>query len=373
MNPTPQASKCRFARHLLPGLLAFGLSGPLPAAESAVDQLGQAALQNAFQILRGEYIRGEEITADELNRAAMQGLLDRLDLGAELVARAETPTTTGGLVAEEVSPGLLYLRPQALTGEEVAAIRERLAGAKAIRHLILDLRAPMLPGEFEAAAALLDVFVPAGELLFKLQQPGREDARLFLATEEALWTGPLVLLVDADTNNLGETVSAVLRTRGRALLVGAATRGATVRYETLPLDDHWQLRFARAEMLLPDGTSLFRQGLQPDFPVTQPAEAKRRLFASKRSPAQIIFEVGRPRYNEAALLARRHPELESYIRRSAGETVEDDRAPDSDRVLQRAVDMLIASDHLSGSRLRWPSASRAAAPKATDQAPPAKP
>jgi hypothetical protein len=47
--------------------------------------------------------------------------------------------------------------------------------------------------------------------------------------------------------------------------------------------------------------------------------------------------------------------------------------PDSDRVLQRAVDMLTASDHLKGSRLRWPSASRAAAPKAAGKATPAKP
>jgi hypothetical protein len=371
MSPPLQASKCRFARPLLLGLLALGLVMPLQAAEPAVDQLGQAALQNAFQILRGEYIRGEEITADELNRAAMQGLLQRLDLGAELVARTEAPAAKGGLVAEEVSPGLLYLRPQALTGMEAAAVNERLAAAKAIRHLILDLRAPMPPGDFEAAAALLEAFVPAGELLFKLQQPGRDDARLFLASEAARWTGPLVVLVDAETNNLGETIAAALRARGRALLVGAPTRGATVRYETLPLDDHWQLRFARAEMLLPDGTSFFRKGLTPDYPVTFPAEAKRRLFASARAPKQTVFEVGRPRYNEAALLARRHPELESYIRRSAGETVEDDRAPDSDRVLQRAVDMLLASDQLGGSRLRWPSADRPAAPKPA--APPKKP
>lgn len=373
MSPLPQALKCRFARRLLPGLLLLNSFASLPATESAVDQLGQAALQNAFQILRGEYIRGEEITADELNRAAMQGLLDRLDLGAELVARAEAPQTVGGLVAEEVSPGLLYLRPQALTGKEVAAIRERLAKTKDIRHLILDLRTPMPPGEFEAAAALLDVFVPAGELLFKLQQPGREDARLFLASEEAQWSGPLVLLVDADTNNLGETMAAVLRARGRALLVGAPTRGATVRYETLPLDDHWLLRFARAEMLLPDGTAYFRQGLKPDFPVEYPAEAKQRLFASARPLAERVFESGRPRYNEAALLARRNPELESYIRRSAGETVAADRAPDSDRVLQRAVDMLTASDHLSGSRLRWPSGTRAAVPKTSGKSVPAQP
>jgi hypothetical protein len=369
MSPLPQVLKCRPVRWLLSGLLGFGLGEPLRAAESAVDQLGQAALQNAFQILRGEYIRGDEMTADELNRAAMQGLLQRLELGAELIARGEEPAVAGGLVAAELSPGLLYLRPQALTGREAEAIRERLAGAKEARHLILDLRVPMPPGEFEVAAAVLDAFVPAGEALFKLQQPGRDEPRIFLATEEVSWTGPVVILVDADTCNLGETIAAVLRSRGRALLVGAATRGATVRYETLPLDERWQLRFARAEMLLPDGTSLFRKGLQPDFTVSYPAEEKRRLLASARAPAETVFESSRPRYNEAALLARRHPELESYIRRSAGETVEDDRAPDSDRVLQRAVDMLTATDHLAGSRLRWPSAGRAPKPSGKSPSP----
>lgn len=368
MSPPPQASKCRFARLLPVACLLLGASAA-EAADRPVDQLGQAALQNAFQLLRGEYIRGEEITHDEINRAAMQGLLQRLDLGAELVARSEAAKAREGVVAAKLAPGLLYLRPRALTGREAAEIGDRLADAKEVLHLILDLRTPMPPGDFEAAAALLDAFVPAGELLFKLQQPGREDARLFLATGEARWNGPVVLLIDADTSNLGETVAAVLHTRGRALLVGAPTRGATVRYETLPLDERWQLRFARAEMLLPDGTSLFRKGLRPDFPVDLDGGAKRRLFDSVGTPAATVFEQGRPRYNEAALLARRNPELESYIRRSAGEADDADRIPDSDRVLQRAVDMLTASDHLGASRLRWP----ASAPVAPAAGKPAKP
>jgi C-terminal processing protease CtpA/Prc len=350
-------------------------------AQTAPEKLGdisQAAIQSAFQILRGEYIRSGELTFDELNRAALQGLLQRLDLGAELLTKldAKRPVMESGVLSEMITPEIAYLRPLAFAESETALLETKLREHRdaKVPHVILDLRSAAPPGEFAVASAMLECFVPQGELLFKLKQVGRDDSQLFISHRDPVWTAPLLVLVDQETCNLGETIAAVLRQRKQALLIGSDTRGGTVRYETLPVDDIWLLRFARAEMLLADDTSLFKQGLKPDFPIRISTLKKRALFdANGKRPAvkDTLFDTARARYNEAALVARKNPELDEYIRRSAGQNGTDAVAPLRDEVLQRAVDMLLTHAHLDAMKLDWNAGPRDARPtiKKAERAP----
>jgi hypothetical protein len=346
-------------------LLIFGAltaSAAEDAPPKKLEDISQAAIQSAFQILRTEYIRNGELTFEELNRAALQGLLQRLHLGAELVDKlgAQPPVMPNGILTEMLADHIAYLRPLALSEKEVAVMEKTLAdlSAKKVPHLILDLRTPSGPGEFSIASAVLNLFMPRGQMLFRLKQVARDDAELFIANRDPVWTGNAIVLIDEETNNLGETIAAVLKQSGRAILLGARTRGASVRYETVPLDDRWLLRFARAEMLLPDGTSLFGKGLTPDFPVNLSPTAKRQIFGipeGVESVKDLIFDQARPRYNEAALVARKNPELESYIRQSQSNQTEDAAPPPKDTVLQRAVDMINARRHLGSFDMKWPA------------------
>jgi hypothetical protein len=350
---------------LLPCLaLSSVLAAPDQTQQAPAPYISQAAVQNAFQILRSEYIRSKELNFEELNRAALTGLLQRLDLGASLVHKqdSQAPVVARGVLSEKLPGGIGYLRPQSFAAEEASSFQTKvreLADA-GLRSLILDLRSPAMPGDFETAAAMLEPFMPNGELLFKLKQVGRDDAQLFISHSQAAWKHPILVLVDADTSNLGETVAAVLQKRRQALVIGSKTRGATVLYETRPLDNFWEIRYARAEMLLDDETSLFGQGIKPDFPIDLPLESKRRLFPQENRPPllQTLIEQPRPRYNEAALVARKNPELEEYIRRSsANHAAGASKMPDPprvhDTVLQRAVDLFITRDHFENSQLRW--------------------
>lgn len=344
------------------------------SAPDPVDQISQSAIQSAFQVLRKEYIRSSDLTFDELNRAALQGLLSRLDFGAELVRRDEVKEKADAPLSHEfLAPDVAYVRPAAFTLKEAAALEKVLQEdrAKAVTALILDLRTPAGPGAFEVAAAMLECFVPRGELMFKMKQLGREEAELMISSRDPAWTSPITILMDAETNNLGEAVAAVLHDRKSAILVGEQTRGATVRYETLPVDDTWVLRFARAEMLLPDDTSLFRMGLKPDFEVRLEAATKHQIFklAHQDGLKAHLFDRSRTRYNEAALVARKNPELDAYIRRSAGEDDEEaDHHPLRDVVAQRALDMILSREILSEEHLSWKQP--AAAPKQADRSQP---
>lgn len=343
----------RLASILLLSTSGFAASGP------ETKDISQAGIQTAFRILQKEYIRSNDLTFDELNRAALAGLLKQLDFGAELIPRKleEVPNALKGVKAETLTPQIGYLRPQAFTASEVTEMEQHLrkfAEAK-VAHLILDLRTPSPPGSFNEAAAMLSLFVPKDEVLFKTKQMGQTNVEAETNRREPLWTQPLLVLIDDETNNLGETIAAVLRQRKHAFLIGAPTRGGAVRYETVPVDAEWSLRFARAEVLLADDSSVFKKGLKPDFAVTLSTAMKRQAFDAslEKNVATTIKDTPRARFNERALVADKNPELDAYVRRSAGEALPEDAPKPSDAVLQRAVDLITTRTLFQSAKIDW--------------------
>ncbi len=331
----------------------FAASGTEPK------DVSQAGIQTAFRILQKEYIRSNDLTFDVLNRAALSGLLQRLDFGAELVPRTSEAKSGAltGVQAELLTPQTGYLRPREFTPRETKELEQHLRDfvTKKVAHLILDLRSPSPPGDFNDAADMLSLFVPKGEVLFKMKQIGQTVSEVETNTREPIWSQKLLVLVDEETNNLGETMAAVLRQRKQALLIGAPTRGGAVRYETVPVDAGWSLRFARAEVLLTDDSSVFKKGLQPDFPISMPTTIKRQVFhATDASDVKSsITDKPRPRFNEAALVANTNPELDSYLKRSAGQALPEDAPRPSDTVLQRAVDIITARTLFQSAKIDW--------------------
>ncbi len=331
----------------------FAASGPEPK------DVSQAGIQTAFRILQKEYIRSSDLTFDVLNRAALSGLLQRLDFGAELLPRTSEAKSGAltGVQAELLTPQTGYLRPREFTPSETKELEKHLQDfvAKKVSHLILDLRSPAPPGNFNDAADMLSLFVPKGEVLFKMKQLGQAASEVETNMREPVWSQQLLVLVDDETNNLGETMAAVLRQRKQALLIGAPTRGGAVRYETVPVDAEWSLRFARAEVLLTDDSSVFKKGLQPDFPISMPVTIKRQVFQAtdEKDVKSSITDKPRPRWNEAALVANTQPELDSYVRRSAGQALPEDAPKPSDTVLQRAVDLITTRTLFQAAKIDW--------------------
>jgi hypothetical protein len=345
-------------RTIVSTLLAVLAVFPTAAEEKPLlDALPQQALQSAFQVLRRDYIRREDLSFEELNRAALQGLLERLDFGAKIVAlKSDAKPASAEVHSEFLGPDIAYVRPRSFAeGEHLLferALRELVD--KQARHLILDLREGG-EGLFEEAARMLECFVPSGELLFKMKQLNSADAELFVSQQTPLWSGRLMVLVDEETGNAAEALAGCLHARHRALLVGARTRGATVRYTQIQLDESAALRYASAEMLLPDGSSLFKKGLTPHFSVlADPAEKRRAFDASRgKSLAPYVQDRVRARFNEKALVNSLNPELDDYVRRSKGQPLPGDEGQVRDVVTQRALDLLLASQFGAQAKIDW--------------------
>lgn len=337
---------------MIRGFLSFLCLIAGACADPVTDQLRQPQLQEIFKQLQTKSLSASKLTDEELNRAAVQGLLQRLGTGAALVPAAASPPT-GKLVSELLLHSIAYLRPASLTVAEIASLDAALEGLAASKAetLILDLRAPTSPGEPMAATEFLSRFLPDATPLFQVRTAGAEATRAFVSKGEPRWQKPLLILMDTDTGNVGEIIAAVLQQKLSAWLIGSPTIGHACEYRISPVTPEWNLRIAESETLLGGDRKLFGVGLTPDIRADFESSKKLLQFteSEKSGMKRYAYEVERPRMNEAALVAQTNPELDYQIARSAHETTEFDRPAAIDPVLQQAVDFLTAQAFLKES------------------------
>src|ERR1700722_9822248 len=87
---------------------------PAPATplRDLVDQLDQAGLQRVIEQLRSSYVDSSALTNQEINQAAVEGLLSRLGPGATLQTKAQTdrPEPTRPFKSELIQTQFGYIR-----------------------------------------------------------------------------------------------------------------------------------------------------------------------------------------------------------------------------------------------------------------------
>ena len=318
---------------------------PPPTTESLINAMGSADLNQAIQALKSNYLNPEALNATELDRATLAGLLGRLGRGVMLLPQ-QAPSasdTTSPFFGEILSGHIAYLRVGSLTSPNLQALDANLQslGGKKIHALVLDLRATSTANEFALASEIANRFCPKGKPLFTLRKPGQKQERAFTSDREPAYQGLVIVLADADTSGPAEAVAGVVRQYTKALVIGNQTAGRGVEFADVNLNGGRMLRVAVAEAVLPDGRSLFPEGVKPDLPVELSPVEKRQVFQESltKGISQFVFEAERPHMNEAALLAGRNPELDALeAAQRRGRTPEPPKV--RDLVLQRAVDVV---------------------------------
>jgi carboxyl-terminal processing protease len=160
---------------------------------------------------------------------------------------------------------------QELRGRVAKALR---SGAQA---LILDLRENG-GGLLNEAVNVASIFIPDGTIV---STSGRSQPRqVYLATGNAIAPKlPMVVLVDHDTASAAEIVTAALRDRGRARVVGTHTYGKGVFQEIEPLPNGGAVDLTVGEYFTPSGRNLggggVREGagIRPDVYATDKPNA----------------------------------------------------------------------------------------------------
>lgn len=348
---------------LLP-TLAFAIDDPIPdpgapvtspaeddpvLLREKVDSLGQDSLQEAFRLLTSDYIQRESLDSLEVNRSALQGLLDRLDFGAMLLTEKgrDSRNSPFEFLHAQIAETIGYLRFGRYDRKGVEdlddAIRE-FRKDDSIQSLIVDLRSPQAQADFSIASQILSRFRPPNELLFKIRRPGNERPTLFVSKVSQMnWNREIILLVDRETGNVGEIIAAVLKRETNCLVIGEKTPGLTVEYRDVAIDEDRILRYAIAEVVLEDNSSIFQKGIEPDIHTPTPTETKHLIYRKTQDGdplTKYLYLKQRPRMNEAALVAGTDPEIDYHLLRSNRKATPWDTPVPQDRALLQAVDLL---------------------------------
>ena len=114
-----------------------------------------------------------------------------------------------------------------------------------------------------------------------------------------------------------------------------------MEFAELPLASGKLLRVAVAEVALPEDVRVFPGGVKPDLIVPVPLETTAALLKQEleKGVSEFVFEVERPRLNEASLVAGTNPDLDAI---QAAQKIKGEKAKAQlrDAVLQRAVDFI---------------------------------
>jgi len=317
-----------------------------PTATDLINSLGAADLQAAITLLKSNFTNPDAITETELNRATIEGLMTRLPNGVKLLPNRESaPTEAPTPLYSEILDGHIgYLRLGSLNSANLQAMDKSLSNftGKKMDALVVDLRASSGTNDFAVAAEFAKRFCPKGKALFTLRKPAARQDRVFNSDRDPAFRGLIMVLADGDTAGGAEAVAAALRVYEKALLAGQPSAGRAAEYSDLALPGGKILRVAVAEMVSPEGHSLFPDGVKPDLPVEMSVTDKLQIFqlSSEKGMGPFVYQAGRPHMNEAALLAGTNPELEAAEAAQQRRGRAPEKPPAHDPVLQRALDVV---------------------------------
>ncbi len=326
--------------------LPAGSPSETPTTEGLVNSLGPPDLQSVITLLKSNFTNPDAITDIELNRATVEGLLVRLPRGVMLLPGKENVpiAAPSAFYGEVIAGSIAYVRLGSLNSANLQALDKSLStfAGKKVNALIVDLRATQATDDLALAAEFAKRFCPRGKTIFTLHKPAGRQDRGFNSDRDPAFRGLVMVLADDDTAGAAEAIAAALRFYDKALVIGQPTAGRAAEYSDLPLPTGKILRLAVAEIVSPEGRSLFPEGVKPDLPVEMSLADKRQIFqlSGEKGMNPFVYEAGRPHMNEAALLAGTNPEVEAAEAAQQRRGRAPEKLPPHDPVLQRALDVI---------------------------------
>ncbi len=308
--------------------------------------LSQTDLQAIIALLKSNFTNPEALGEVELNRATVQGLIDRLSRGVMLLPGPKSVQSepAAPFYSEIMEGHIGYLRLGTLNAANLQSMDKALAtfASKKVDALIVDLRASGPANDFPVAADFAKRFCPKGKPLFGLRKPAARQNRVFTSDRDPTFQGLITILTDGETAGGAEALAGALRTYDKAMIIGQPTAGRAVEYSDLPLPSGAILRVAVAEAALPQGQALFPGGIKPDLPVEMSMVDKRQIFqrSAEKGMGQFVYETERPHMNEAALLAGTNPEVDAAEAAQRRRERGPEKPAMHDVVLQRALDLV---------------------------------
>ena len=211
---------------------------------------------------------------------------DSVDTTCEVLRKSfEVPVVS----VEMQKDGNAYIKITAFTETAVKQFRaalNKLATEKAT-GIVFDLR-NTAGGSLDSAAAMLDMLLPAGDLLSATYKDGTTE--LLKRSDANEITLPMVALINSKTQYAAELFAADLSDYEKAKLIGVNTYGQGVMQETYQLKDGSGVVLSSAYFNSAVSANFNKVGIKPDYEVSLSGDAEKNLTygrLSKTDDAQL--------------------------------------------------------------------------------------
>lgn len=144
--------------------------------------------------------------------------------------------------------------------------------SKGVKAIIFDLRSNG-GGLLDSAREIANFFMPKDQVIVRaVDRLGKETT--YQTSQDAIWDGPLAVLVNSGSASASEVVSGALQDHQRATLLGVVSFGKGTVQVPYELSDGSRIWITQYRYLTPNGRDINHKGLTPDVTISQPDNAK---------------------------------------------------------------------------------------------------
>jgi len=250
----------------------IGIAYPIAAQE--FQTMAELPFQNfeiAKQLIKNSY-SSPQVSEADLEVGAINGMLAKLNdpysryLTADQVEKFKKRQDGGtkAVTIATVYNGVGYIRlasfePSSTTKEVRDAITMLME--RSIRALVIDLR-DNGGGQYEEAFGVLGLLVQKVDVAYTVYRNGEKMPRG--VTGPALYSGPLLIMVNKKTASSSEVVAGAIQDLGRGRILGEKTLGKASVQRLFSFPDGAGLLLTVAHYLTPKGRSISNGGIVPD-------------------------------------------------------------------------------------------------------------
>lgn len=153
------------------------------------------------------------------------------------------------------------------------------------KSLIIDLRNNG-GGILDECTEIADYFLEKGKTIMSTKDnKGKEEIEK--TKDDAIFTMPVVILVNENTASSSEILSGALKENDRAKVVGTKTYGKGVIQTLMTLSNGSGLKITTAEYHTPKGTAINGFGIEPDEVVELPKDVESVFSVSEKQDTQL--------------------------------------------------------------------------------------
>ena len=166
------------------------------------------------------------------------------------------------LYSDRMIDDILYIRIRIFNKQTGKMVEKSLTDNPNAKGVILDLRGNG-GGMFNEALKVAKLFCD-NEIITYTAGRDEQNKHYYTSGEGALYTGPLVVLIDAKTASAAEVLAAGLQEQSRAEVIGAHSFGKGTIQKIYQMSNGGKLVLTGEQFFTPSGEVIHKKGIEPD-------------------------------------------------------------------------------------------------------------